>query len=718
MALVLADRIKETTTTTGTGTVTLAGATIGFQAFSVLGNGNTTYYCITDPATGAWEVGYGVYSSNTLTRVFVYSSSNGGALVPFASGAKDIFCTYPAEQAIYQELDGSMKLIGGQITLTLDGTLGTTLPNSTFQAFSTLNDYIQTNQQNLSSGALASSNSVLTADNGTDTTNYVDFGIASSGYNSPDFPSLKANSGFVISTGADLRLQAGTNGAVSAVAKDIVFTAGLLTLAGERMRIKGLTGNVILDNDDPADTGEKLQVVGTAKITGATSFGSTVLLSANPTLALQATPKQYVDSAVATGFTVHAPVNLATIAALPANTYSNGALGVGATLTAVATGVLTIDGVTATAGMRVLIQTEATAANNGVYDVTVAGAIGVAYILTRVTDFDQAAAGEIANNAYFFVTAGGSLNGHSFVLSQLAAITVGTTSLPFTEFASQITYTGTAPINVSGSTIALTGVVPVANGGTNLASYTSGDMVYATGTTTLSPLTVGSTAQTLIVAGGVPTWGALDMAGVGVSGVLPETHGGTNQASYAVGDTLYSSATNTLSKLAGNITVTKKFLNQTGTGAASQAPTWSVITGADVSGNIAGQAGSVANALTAGTYLVGSAFDGSVAHVWTVDATSANTASKVVARDASGNFAAGIITATLSGSATSAGAATNISGGSANQVPYQTGAGATSFITNGTTGQVLTATTGGAPTFQTSTAASKSYAQAMRIMGI
>jgi len=109
-------------------------------------------------------------------------------------------------------------------------------------------------------------------------------------------------------------------------------------------------------------------------------------------------------------------------------------------------------------------------------------------------------------------------------------------------------------------------------------------------------------------------------------------------------------------------------------------PTAIAISGAAVSGNISGSAGSVANALTAGTYLTsGGTFDGSAARTFAVDATDANTASKVVARDASGNFSAGTITATLSGAATSATTATNLAGGAANQIPYQTGAGATSF---------------------------------------
>jgi hypothetical protein len=100
--------------------------------------------------------------------------------------------------------------------------------------------------------------------------------------------------------------------------------------------------------------------------------------------------------------------------------------------------------------------------------------------------------------------------------------------------------------------------------------------------------------------------------------------------------------------------------------------------------------GSLANALTLGSYLTGTSYNGSTAVTAAVDATSANTASKVVARDASGNFSAGTITASLSGNATTATTATNLAGGTASQIPYQTGAGATGFIANGTAGQVLT----------------------------
>ena len=102
MALVLADRVKETTTTTGTGTVTLLGASTGFQSFAAVGDANTTYYTIAGQTTSEWEVGIGTYatSGTTLARTVVLSSSNSGSAVNFSAGTKDVFVTYPSERAV------------------------------------------------------------------------------------------------------------------------------------------------------------------------------------------------------------------------------------------------------------------------------------------------------------------------------------------------------------------------------------------------------------------------------------------------------------------------------------------------------------------------------------------------------------------------------------------------------------------------------------------
>jgi len=103
MALVVKDRVQETSTTTGTGTFTLAGAVSGFQSFSAIGNANTTYYAIVGGSE--WEVGIGTYTSSgtTLSRTTVLESSNSGSLVNFSAGTKNVFVTYPAEEAVYQD---------------------------------------------------------------------------------------------------------------------------------------------------------------------------------------------------------------------------------------------------------------------------------------------------------------------------------------------------------------------------------------------------------------------------------------------------------------------------------------------------------------------------------------------------------------------------------------------------------------------------------------
>lgn len=129
MALVLADRVQETTLTAGTGTLTLAGAVTGYQTFSAIGNGNTTYYTITNPANSEWEVGIGTYTSagTTLSRDVVLSSSASGAKVTFSSGTKNVFCDFPAAKAVYQDASSNVTLpnnlsIGGAIM-----TFGTTV---------------------------------------------------------------------------------------------------------------------------------------------------------------------------------------------------------------------------------------------------------------------------------------------------------------------------------------------------------------------------------------------------------------------------------------------------------------------------------------------------------------------------------------------------------------------------------------------------------------
>ena len=120
MALVLKDRVRETTTTTGTGTITLAGVVTGYQAFSVIGDANTTFYCIAGQGTSEFEVGIGTYtlSGTTLARTTILSSSNAGSAVNFSAGTKDVFVTYPSSKSVNLDASGNVTLAG---TLTASG---------------------------------------------------------------------------------------------------------------------------------------------------------------------------------------------------------------------------------------------------------------------------------------------------------------------------------------------------------------------------------------------------------------------------------------------------------------------------------------------------------------------------------------------------------------------------------------------------------------------
>jgi len=114
MALVLNDRVKETTTTTGTGTFNLAGAVTGFETFVAgIGNSNTTYYAVTLPGTAEFEVGLGTItdaSPDTLARTTVISSSNSDSAVNFSAGTKTIFCTIPASKSVFLDASGNATL--------------------------------------------------------------------------------------------------------------------------------------------------------------------------------------------------------------------------------------------------------------------------------------------------------------------------------------------------------------------------------------------------------------------------------------------------------------------------------------------------------------------------------------------------------------------------------------------------------------------------------
>jgi hypothetical protein len=124
MALVVKDRVQETTVTVGTIALVLAGAVSGFQSFSAIGNGNTTYYAVVGGTE--WEVGIGTYTAlgTVLSRDTILESSNGGTAVNFSAGTKNVFVTYPAEKGLYLDASGNAIALGTLASATLTNATG------------------------------------------------------------------------------------------------------------------------------------------------------------------------------------------------------------------------------------------------------------------------------------------------------------------------------------------------------------------------------------------------------------------------------------------------------------------------------------------------------------------------------------------------------------------------------------------------------------------
>ena len=567
MALVVKDRVKETTATTGTGTLTLAGAVTGFQSFSsALSDGDTTYYAIFESSTGAWEVGLGTFtaSGTTLARTTILASSNSGSAVNLTAGVADVFITQPAGKAAY--FDGS--------------------------------------------------------------------------------------------------------------------------------------GDLILNQD--------------------------------PTSALQAATKQYVDTIAAAGIHYHDPVRVEQEGNLNA-TYDNGTSGVGATLTNAGTqAALVIDGVTMVLNDRVLIYEQTNAAHNGIYTVTNVGSASTNWVLTRATDADSYSPSDpdaLGQGDAFFVSEGAAGAGETYVMTTEGTITFGTTDITFSQISATQIYS-------AGDGLTLTGTTFAAGAGTGV-TVNANDIAIGQDVGTGSNVTFNQVTAAVVgnvtgdVTGNAGTATALETArtigGVSFDGTanidLPGVNTAGNQDTSGNAATATALATGRTISLTGDVTGTSGSFD--GSGNVSIAATIaanSVALGTDTTGNyvadisagtlidvsgggsetatvtvnvdlselttstsdgdgyffvvvdsvnaqkkltkgninISGfnnDAGYTTNVgditgVTAGSFITGGGTSGTV--TVNVDATSANTASKVVARDASGNFSAGTITAALSGNATTA----------------------------------------------------------------
>jgi hypothetical protein len=307
MAFVINDRVLETSDVTGTGPATLLGASSGFQSFLAgIGGSNTTYYCIVNPnAAAEWEVGLGTLDAGgtILTRTTVYKSSNSNNAVNFTAGTKIVFGTYPSSRSVNYAPDGSVTITGAAtfnstvgisgvttvnntVTVTSatnspltvnNGGTGTPLPNSAASFYNDVNSYSQVNYQNLNAGNSASTDLVLTADNGNDTTNYVDLGINSSTYNLGTFTITGINDGYLYSQSTNLAIGVATAG------KSVKFFQGGTLAANEVARFAPTTNNLLVGTTSDGGGTSKLRVAGIIEsTTGGFKYpNGTVQTSAN-----------------------------------------------------------------------------------------------------------------------------------------------------------------------------------------------------------------------------------------------------------------------------------------------------------------------------------------------------------------------------------------------------------------------------------------------------
>lgn len=470
-----------------------------------LSNGGTARSLVMQPGAVVWSGADGLYVSaaGALGQVLV----SGGTGAP-SWGSSVILSPTPANQVFAGPTSGPnanptfRALVNDDVPAALSGkALTNSIINSTVlggvtPAAVTGTTITATAQFNGSGAGLTSvPNSAL--NNSSVTFNGVTVSLGASG-------TLTANTTNPLTIGTGLSGTSFNGGSAVTIAIDssVVTLTGTQTLTGKS--ISGSTNtltnipNSALSNSSVTLGSTSVALGGsTATLSGLTS----VSVTQDPTSALQLATKQYVD-AVAEGLHVHASCSAATTATLASITggtvtYNNGTAGVGATLT-LSSPLTTLDGYSLVNGNRVLVKNEATQAHNGIYTWATGGTV-----LTRATDFDTST--EIASGDFTFVTYGTLYANTGWVQIDPVAV-VGTDPIVWVQFSGAGTYTAGTGLTLTGSQFSLTAPVTAALGGTGQTSYAAGDLLYASGSSALSKLAIGTNGQVLSSTGTAPQY--------------------------------------------------------------------------------------------------------------------------------------------------------------------------------------------------------------------
>jgi hypothetical protein len=487
MALVVYDRVQETTTTSGTGSVTLLGAVSGFQSFAVVGNTNTTYYTITDGAQ--WEVGIGTYSTSgpTLARTTVLSNSNGNTTpITLSGGLSQVFVTYTAEKSVNLDASGNVTPLGTIASGTWQGTtVGVSYGGTGVTASSGANSVVlrDANQntslnnifRNITSTVSAAGTTVLTA---ASSFTQVLTGTTTETYQLPDATTL--------TNGASFQFNNNSTGALS----------------------------IVNNGSGP---------VATVAAGGATQLFLTSTSTANgtwdthgflPENILWGTNSLYLNSDVITG-----------------GTWNGGTIGTAYGGT----------GLTTFTSGGALYATSTSSLTSGTLPITAGGTAATTFTANGVLYGNGTSA--------LGVTAVGT-TGEVLLANTGGAPTWGAipTTAAVTSF--QTSLNGLTPSTATTGVVTLAGTLGPTSGGTGLSAYTTGDIIYASATNTLAALADVATGNALI-SGGVgvaPSWGKIGLT-THVSGTLPVANGGTGQTTYTDGQLLIGNSTgNTLTK--------------------------------------------------------------------------------------------------------------------------------------------------------------------------